>query len=87
MPKRRLTIEEHRAFHQCTLARIAEHMGKEAPVQLHPSNMAAGPCQACITVARQSHSVSTAPLPPFAECDRPDQCGCLWGLDTDRWLE
>ena len=46
-------------------------------VEVIPNNMAAGPCQACLTLAKKPISSTEAPLGPLDECPHPNQCR-LW---------
>lgn len=46
-------------------------------VEVIPNNMAAGPCQACLTLAKKPIPATEAPLGPLDECPHPNQCR-LW---------
>lgn len=43
-------------------------------VQVIPNPMAAGPCAACLALARAPIPVSSAPDGPLPDCPHPDQC-------------
>jgi len=54
----------------------AAHAGIER-VEVIPNNMAAGPCTACLKLARHPIPASAAPTGPLLGCPHPTQCR-LW---------
>jgi hypothetical protein len=55
----------------------AAHAGIEL-VEVIPNNMAAGPCAACLQLARKPIPLADAPAGPLSECPHPDQCVLRW---------
>lgn len=43
-------------------------------VEVIPNNMAAGPCQACLKLAKRPIPIEQAPLGPLPQCPHPSQC-------------
>lgn len=64
-----------RAAQTKTLSR-ATHAGITM-VEVIPNNMAAGPCQACLKLAKKPIPIEQAPIGPLPECPHPAQCK-LW---------
>jgi len=46
-------------------------------VEVIPNNMAAGPCRACLKLAKKPIPIEQAPIGPLPECPHPSQCK-LW---------
>jgi cytidine deaminase len=80
--KHYLTVAEKRAAEARALANMTSALGGLVVVHLVESNMKAGPCDKCREVGRQKYSAGDAPLPPFDGCSHPDQCACMWVLDS-----
>lgn len=67
------------ANHSCSTERDlrnAESVG--LLVEFTPSNMADGPCEACLPLSSRRMLPAAAPLLPLPECAHPDQCGCMY---------
>jgi hypothetical protein len=84
MPKRHMTPEERRAANAKPVRRALKAIGPHR-LTLEPSNMAAGPCEACLEVAKREWSAAGAPMPPFDGCSWPDQCACQWRIAPFSW--
>ncbi len=46
-------------------------------VEVIPNNMAAGPCHACLKLAKKPIPIEQAPIGPLPDCPHPTQCK-LW---------
>lgn len=69
---------KRRSTAQRQIDRIRNVFGDGARIQVHPNNMAAGPCRGCIELSREPIPLSRAPLGPLPECPHPDQCVLLF---------
>jgi hypothetical protein len=78
------TIEETRQHHAKRLRGTEQGMGGKTPMEFLPSNMAAGPCSAALKAAKKRHDTGTKYLPPLDDCTHPDQCACMFRIDSDR---
>lgn len=58
-------------------------MGVDCRIKVLPNNMAAGPCPACIDLAKTSIPIQQTPLGPLDECPHPDQCVLHWMVDHE----
>jgi len=72
------TIAINRQGSAAAIERARRALGDDGLMKLHPSNMMAGPCAACLSIADRLHKVTEAMPLPLAGCSHPDQCGCLW---------
>ena len=87
MARKPLTIDKKRALIRARLSQSIAAIGPDYRVTFHASNMAAGPCEIARAMGGKSMLAKEAPPPPFEGCDRPDQCGCLYGPDIDRLFQ
>lgn len=52
--------------------------GSDAMVQIYPNNTLAGPCQACIELAKKPVPWTEAPAGPLPRCPHPEECSLTW---------
>lgn len=71
------------AAHGERMARTVAAIGDAAMVQVIANNMAAGPCPACIKLARRPIPLSQAPSGPLPDCPHPTQCVLHWSVIYD----
>lgn len=83
MPKRYPTIDEKRAQALAAMLRTEAAVGDLARFRPSSNNMAAGPCSACLEIAKCIYPASEAPLMPLDECPHPDQCIGNYRLELD----
>lgn len=84
MPKSYPTPDERRERCLASARRTASFLDGPVSFEIVPNVAAAGPCPACLIVAAKGPVNFRDLLPvPLLDCDRMDQCGCLYRLHYD----
>jgi len=69
--------------HARRVHRTRDAMGDDAKVLVYANNMAAGPCPACLNLAKNPILLFKAPSGPLPSCPHPDQCVLHWRVVSE----
>ncbi len=82
MSRPSFTDDAKREHSRAEVKKLIEVFGPTVMVDVIPSNMLAGPCEACRTIGDASFLPDHAPAFPLLDCTHPDQCACMVAIHS-----